>query len=122
VVELARKLRRERTGVERILWTRLRLFKGIGFHFRRQHPIGPYVVDFACMSARLVIEVDGPTQDPQLEVPRQAFIERQGWTVLRFTADEVLRDVDEVTDGIYGHLTDPPTPTLPQGEGEPVQP
>ena len=113
MVELARKLRHERTGVERILWTRLRLFKGIGFHFRRQHPIGPFVVDFACMSAMLVIEVDGPAHDPQVDAPRQAYIEGQGWTVLRFTADEVLGDVDAVAEGIYGHLTQAPTPTLP---------
>ena len=113
VVELARKLRRERTGVERILWTRLRLFKGAGFHFRRQHPIGPFVVDFACMSATLVVEVDGPTHDPDLDRPRQAYIERQGWTVVRVSADEVLRDVEAVADGIYGYLTRSPTPTLP---------
>jgi very-short-patch-repair endonuclease len=84
--------------------------------FRRQHPIGPFVVDFACMSGRLVIEVDGPAHDPDLDAPRQRFIEQLGWTVIRVAADEVLRDDWQVADGIYALLGSPtPTPPLRGG-------
>jgi very-short-patch-repair endonuclease len=56
----ARYLRRNMTGVERLLWSRLRRRQQGGFKFRRQVPLGPYVVDFACYAARVVVEVDGP--------------------------------------------------------------
>ena len=62
-VSRARTLRRSMTGVELLLWSRLRLRQLGGHRFRRQAPIGPYVVDFACFQARLLIEIDGPTHD-----------------------------------------------------------
>jgi very-short-patch-repair endonuclease len=59
--KLAKRLRRTMTKAEVVLWSNLRMLSKHGFHFRRQHPIGPYVADFAHMAGRLVIEVDGAT-------------------------------------------------------------
>ena len=101
-----------------MLWIHLRQMKQFGFHFRRQHPIGPFVVDFASISARLVVEVDGPTHEPQLDAPRQRLIEQLGWTVVRVSADDVLRDSWQVADGIYS-LLESPTPTPPPWGGGP---
>lgn len=94
------------TGVERRLWARLRRNQ-LGSHFRRQAPIGPYVVDFACLSAHLIIEVDGPTHDEAREPrdeTRQRWLERRGHDVLRFTADDVFWEIDNVIEAIEAAL------------------
>jgi very-short-patch-repair endonuclease len=66
-----------------------------GFKFRRQHAIGPYFVDFYCVQASLVIEVDGSIHDGQVDqdVARQQYLESLGLRVLRFTNDEILREI-----------------------------
>src|SRR5712692_3856140 len=83
---LARQLRRDMTGVERRLWAHLCLRQLDGYKFRRQSPIGPYIVDFLCVSERLVVEVDRPTHDDRLDADafRDAWLRAVGYRVLRF--------------------------------------
>ncbi|MBM3549423.1 MAG: endonuclease domain-containing protein [Alphaproteobacteria bacterium] len=93
----ARDLRRKMTDAERALWKHLRAHRLEGWPFRRQHPIPPYVVDFASVEARLVIEVDGGRHAAsQADAERDAFLSAQGWQVLRFWNNDVLANPDGV--------------------------
>lgn len=94
----ARTLRRAQTKPERLLWWCLRDHRG-GAHFRRQHGIGPYVLDFYCAEARLCVEVDGGSHDltHAHDATRDAFLKRRhGIATLRFEAREVLTNLDGV--------------------------
>ena len=92
LVAVARAARRNPTPAERLLWWRLR-DRALGCHFRRQHPVGPYLVDFACWSARLAVEILRAAQAPD---PRRGrYLEEQGWRVLHLTETEVLRHLDD---------------------------
>jgi len=97
----ARQLRRELSLPEKLLWVRLR---GAEMRFRRQHPIGHYVLDFYCPAAKLAIEVDGAAHDfgdrPQRDDRRTDWLTSQGIEVLRIPAMDVLADPDEVADGL----------------------
>ena len=117
----ARSLRTGMTDVERLLWQALR-GKQINKHrFRRQHPIGPYIADFACIDKRIVIELDGGQHQDQLvqDEQRSAFLRAQGWQVLRFWNNDVLNNLDGVLSTIAERLTvTPPSwPSPFQGEG-----
>ena len=94
----ARRLRREMTLPEVLLWNALRS-NDVGLKFRRQHAIKPYVVDFYCAAARLAIEVDGIVHDmgdrPQRDDKRDAEIRNKGYTIVRLAAADVLRDPAE---------------------------
>jgi len=95
------------TGVERLLWSRLRGRQLGGHKFRRQVPLEPFVLDFACYASRLVIEIDGPAHDatvPQ-DAARDAYLERTGFRVLRFSADDVLQRLDDVLATILRECT-----------------
>jgi very-short-patch-repair endonuclease len=96
----ARTLRRSLTRAETILWTRLRRRQILGMQVRRQLPIGPYIADFACPAAHLVIEVDGATHSTDAERAhderRRVFIEAQGWSIIRFWNEEVYANEDGV--------------------------
>jgi very-short-patch-repair endonuclease len=96
--ENARQLRRELTDAERRLWTHLRQNQLDGHRFRRQVPIGPYIVDFACLSARVLIEVDGGQHTDALhyDAARSAWLEARGYQVLRFWNNDVLSNTDGV--------------------------
>ncbi len=85
---LARDLRNNMTRVEWWLWSRLRFGQLDGWKFRRQAPIGDYIVDFVCLSARLVVEIDGPDHEYRevQDARRDAWLESQGFHVIRFTA------------------------------------
>jgi primosomal protein N' (replication factor Y) len=87
----ARRLRRESTDAERALWHALRR-NALGAGFRRQHPIPPYFADFACVEARIVVEVDGGQHGGSQDTIRDAAMRAAGWRVLRFWNDEVLRN------------------------------
>lgn len=95
----ARQLRREGTDAERKLWSRLRN-NGLGFKFRRQHQIGPFIVDFFSLEARLIVEVDGgqhhDSSEQRADEERTRYLEGRGFTVVRFWNDEVLRDTEAV--------------------------
>jgi very-short-patch-repair endonuclease len=94
--QLARHLRKVSTPAERHLWRELRALRPLGYHFRRQVPFGQYVVDFACLSRRLVIEVDGSQHfEPRgaaSDAIRDDYIRWRGFTVLRFGNADVLRN------------------------------
>ena len=97
----ARRLRRELSLPEKLLWVRLR---GAEVRFRRQHPIGPYVLDFYCPAANLAIEVDGFSHDtgdrPQRDEARVAWLNSERIDVLRIPAKEILADPDAVADAL----------------------
>lgn len=118
-VPRARRLRREQTVAERLLWQRLRLKK---MNFRRQAPIGRFVVDFVHFETRLVIEVDGyhhqrPERQEQDRL-RTLWLESQGFRVIRFEESRVRNDLDAVMDAILVQAVPPPTPTLPPSRGK----
>ena len=97
---MARKLRRDMTKAETVLWTILKGRARGGWKFRRQHPLGPYVADFACVEAGFIIEVDGATHAEDHEIDRDdqrsAFLGAQGFTVLRVTNTGIYDDLDGV--------------------------
>ncbi|MFC3164764.1 endonuclease domain-containing protein [Ciceribacter thiooxidans] len=90
----ARTLRRELTKAEREMWDLLRDFRPRGARFRRETPIGPYIADFAWLSARVIVEVDGNSHETDKgrahDLRRDAFLRSQGFEVLRFDNDQVV--------------------------------
>jgi len=89
-----------------VLWTKLRGSQ-TGFKFRRQHPIGTYIVDFACVAKRLVVEIDGQSHDGRSaeDIERENTLNSNGWRVIRFVDDDVLRHLDNVVAEIQRVLT-----------------
>jgi very-short-patch-repair endonuclease len=121
----AKTLRRQMTEPEKRLWWHLRHRLPVArSHFRRQVAIGPYIVDFCCFSARLVVEVDGGQHgfDDAIahDARRTAYLQTHGFRVLRFWNHEVMRGIDIVLETIFAALsTTTPTPDpSPQGGGE----
>jgi len=94
------KLRQTMTDAELILWSRLRKRQMLGQHFRRQHPVGPYIADFACVTLKLIVEVDGDTHGTEAQLAydarRTRFLETRGWTVIRCNNVDVYRNLDGV--------------------------
>ncbi|KQW80492.1 hypothetical protein ASC89_10530 [Devosia sp. Root413D1] len=88
--ERAKDMRRVMTPSEKTLWFLLRR-KELGLYFRRQHPIGPYILDFYCAAAKLCVEVDGPMHQERTERDqrRTAWLAKEGIRVIRFTVDEI---------------------------------
>jgi very-short-patch-repair endonuclease len=97
----ARELRSNSTDVENELWYHLRAGRMQGIKFRRQHPIPPYVIDFYCHAAKLVIELDGFQHSEPADAARTRFLEARGLTVLRVDNVDVLRHRDAVLDAIW---------------------
>ena len=110
VVYRARKLRRDQSLPERMLWQGLRL-RPQGLKFRRQHPIGPYVVDFCCLSLRLVVEVDGAVHEmgghPASDEERTRFLKENGYRVIRVSAQRVMADAVGTADAIAARAVSP---------------
>ena len=116
---ISRRLRSVQTDAETCLWRRLRSRQIDGYKFRRQHPIPPYVADFCCLEAKLVIELDGSQHTIESDAARTRFLETRGWKVVRFWDTDVLLNIEGVLDAIWnilGPRTLTPTP-LPMGEG-----
>jgi len=108
----ARELRRQMTPAERKLWQHIR-YKQRGVHFRKQHAVGPFIVDFFCAKAKLVIEVDGDTHGEQAEYDEertQWLNTQKDYHVIRFWNDEVLHHIEGVLEKIREALNRPPTP------------
>ncbi len=118
----ARQLRQRATDAENVLWFHLRDRRLRGAKFRRQRAVGPYVVDFYCADAALVIEVDGGGHLERKEADRRrtAYLESYGLKVLRFWNDEVLKQTNAVLECIAGELGGSPSPRPSPlgGEGE----
>ena len=98
----AKQLRQQQTDAEQFLWLRLRNRRLAGLKFRRQVPIGSYIVDFYCHDCALVVELDGAQHLAQVEYDavRTAFLQAQGLSVLRFWNHEVLQQLDSVLEQI----------------------
>jgi very-short-patch-repair endonuclease len=106
-IERARELRNKMTKVEWRLWSRLRS-RQLGGRFRRQHPIGPYFADFACISKRLVVEIDGETYLEAYDPNRDAWLGAAGWPVLHFSTQDIDEEFEDVVEAIYLALHGPP--------------
>jgi len=98
----ARELRKNSTDAERVLWQQLRAHQLVGYKFRRQQPMGRYIVDFVCFEKHVIIELDGGQHAEQVvsDAERSAWLQSQGFRVLRFWDHEVLTDVETVTEVI----------------------
>ena len=113
-------MRRAQTSAEQRLWMAPRR-DALGVRFRRQHPIGPYVADFACFTRKIVVEVDGATHGSSAErahdAKRSGYLERCGWLILRVTNADVYERLDDVLDAIARAVHDaaPPPPSAPRG-------
>lgn len=96
--DFVRQLRRQLTPQERRLWYLLRDRRFAHFKFRRQHPVGPYILDFACCHVHLAIELDGGQHDERAgyDARRTAWLRLQGWRVLRFWNNELMENEEAV--------------------------
>lgn len=104
----ARAMRSEPTAAEKILWQHLRNRQLNNFKFARQEPIGPYIADFVCRAKKLVIEIDGVTHETPDELAhdstRTAYMEREGYRVIRFKNEEIFGDLGPVLEAIERNL------------------
>jgi len=120
----ARALRRRMTDAERLLWRHLRNRELGGWKFRRQYPVGPFIVDFICVEKNVVIEVDGGqhAENEALDLKRSAYLNKMGYRVLRFWNNEVLQETEAVLEAIFATLANSkqnspsPQPSPPLGE------
>jgi very-short-patch-repair endonuclease len=107
----ARALRQNMTKAEVILWMNLRKRALNGARFRRQHPIGPYIADFTCPAAKLIVEVDGATHSTPEELAydarRTKYLEQHGWAVIRVNNSDVYENMDGVWRTIAAQLAPP---------------
>ncbi len=105
----ARRMRLNATGAEAGLWKSLRRHPMMGSHFRRQVVIGPYIADFACMAAKLIVEVDGSQHGEEGNVVRDQtrtkWFETEGYKVLRFWNNDVTQNIDGVLATIHDALS-----------------
>src|ERR1700733_11043698 len=118
----ARAMRGAPTDRELRLWRLLRDRRLSGFKFRRQVPVGPYIIDFLCVGAKLIVEVDGSQHAESVrDNVRDAYLANQGWKVLRFWNNEMLQKREGVLETILAHASRPSSgPSghlLPEGEG-----
>lgn len=118
----AKQLRRGMTRAETLLWRYLKAHHVDGLAFRRQTPIGPYIADFCCHAARLVVEIDGSSHDwverLQRDEKRDRWFASQRYRVLRFTNDDVLRNLEGVVVSIREAVfAAPPSLSLPHKGG-----
>jgi very-short-patch-repair endonuclease len=104
----ARRLRKSMTDAERELWRHLRKRQIGGFRFRRQHPAGPYIVDFICVETGLIVEVDGGQHNEiAFDAIRDEKLKGMGFCIQRFWNSDVLERIDAVLSDILSALTHP---------------
>jgi len=114
----ARTLRGNQTDAEHRLWKLLRAKRLQGWKFRRQFPIGRYIVDFACPTARLIIEADGGQHnDNAYDTVRDQWLTSEGWRVIRFWNTGILTNEEGVLSAIIASLPPLPNPSPTRGEG-----
>jgi very-short-patch-repair endonuclease len=122
--QLAKALRKRLTDAEALLWRHLRNRGLGGWKFKRQYPIGAFIVDYICLEKNLVVEVDGGqhAENEELDRQRSAYLNEMGYRVVRFWNNEVLQETEAVLSAIYEILagrakTSPsPQPSPPLGE------
>ena len=109
------------TRAEDLFWEQVRAGRLHGYKFKRQVPIAPYIVDFLCASARVIVELDGPPHEDQdqrrRDLHRDAFLRQQGFHVLRFTNDAFLGNPQLVMDQVLAAIESPKNPSPSAGEG-----
>ena len=122
--QAARALRKRMTDAERLLWRHLRNRELGGWKFKRQYPMGPYIVDFICVDRNVVIEVDGGqhAENEDSDLQRSIFLNKMGYRVFRFWNNQVLQETEAVLEGIFAILANgkqnspSPQPSPPSGE------
>ena len=99
----ARSLRQRAVPAEALLWKALRNRALVGFKFRRQHPIGVFIADFACVSCKIAIQVDGATHlaSRRSDTKRTTFLESEGWCVMRFWNTEIYEELEAACEAVY---------------------
>jgi very-short-patch-repair endonuclease len=121
-VTRARRLRRDQTDAERVLWLRLRDRRLEGLKFKQQVPIDRFVVDFLCSEAHLIVELDGGQHATRDESNRTRILETMGYLVVRFWNHDVMENIDGVLEeilSVVNRAQEPPHPDpLPAGERE----
>jgi very-short-patch-repair endonuclease len=106
-INLAQQLRRKQTDAENKLWMHLKNRRLSGVKFRRQHPIGNYIVDFVCLELKLIIEIDGHHNEEQFiekDLQRQNWLESAGFQLIRFWNNDVLENIEGVIFKIQEYL------------------
>jgi len=121
--DLARSLRKNQTDAEECLWRCLRNRQLTGYKFRRQYAIGSYIADFVCLNRWLIVEIDGGQHSIESAIvhdnARTAYMNNQGFRVLRFWNNDVLNNTKIVLESILSRLQEQPlTPTLSPERGE----
>jgi very-short-patch-repair endonuclease len=118
LLDFARDLRRQQTDTEQFLWRLLRDRALQGYKFRRQHPIPPFIADFYCHEARLIVELDGGQHDQRqdADLRRTRHFESKGIRVLRFWNHEVFQETEAVLETILQALTAISPPAVGQGD------
>ncbi len=124
ILSHAKALRSKQTEAEQQLWYHLRAHRFMDLKFKRQKPVGRYIVDFVCLELRLVIEVDGGQHVEQVAYDRQRdiWLQEQGFTAVRFWNNEVMQELERVLEQIRliaGTLSPGPSPTSGRGLGAP---
>jgi len=117
----AKQLRKDATDTENILWNHLKAKRLNGLKFRRQQPIGKYIVDFVCLEKKIVVELDGGQHFDQIErdKKRDQWLKEQGYNVIRFWNHEFLENQTEALELIVNCCQGHPTPNpFPSREGE----
>ena len=123
----AKTLRQNSTDAERKLWSKLRDRQLLGFKFVRQQPVGPYIADFACREADLIVELDGGQHaESERDAVRTAELIHHGYQVMRFWNNDVLTNLEGTLQTLAEHLNKAPSPGLrlakpdlsPKGRGE----
>jgi very-short-patch-repair endonuclease len=108
LTQIARKLRKEMTPEEHILWYRLRSKRFSGYKFRRQFPLDKFVADFVCLAKRLIVEADGGQHNQNAyDVERDKYLQSQNFTILRFWNSDINQNLESVLQKIYNELQKP---------------
>ncbi|MDP2196485.1 MAG: endonuclease domain-containing protein [Rhodocyclaceae bacterium] len=121
MLERAKSLRTNQTDAEQRLWHHLRAHRFMGIKFKRQKPVGNYIVDFVCFAPKLVVEIDGGQHAEQVVYDRRrdAYLQSEGFTVLRFWNNQILNETEAVLESIrHTVITLSPDPSPACGRGE----
>ncbi|MBI3771620.1 MAG: endonuclease domain-containing protein [Gammaproteobacteria bacterium] len=112
-----KNLRSNQTEAEQRLWHHLRAYRFMGLKFKRQKPMGSYIVDFVCLTHKLIIEIDGSQHAEQTDYDhhRDAWLKSQGYTVLRFWNNEVMQQLESVLERLQLALSPAPLPLAGEG-------
>jgi very-short-patch-repair endonuclease len=121
--DFARTLRKRSTDAENTLWKSLRAKRLQGLKFRRQEPIGKYIVDFVCYEKKIIIEIDGGQHsvDKEKDQERDHWFKTKGFEVLRFWNNDVLKKTEEILEIIMKRCLESPSPLSPPIKGGDIQ-